>query len=229
MRVKNFLRLRQLQLELEKNNAELASRVKARTEELSAARREALEALARAAEYRDDDTGQHTQRVGELSVKIAEQMQAPEDWIEALRLAAPLHDVGKISLPDSILLKPGKLDDQELETMRRHTVIGAQVFSGIESPLMKLAKEIALCHHEKWDGSGYPNGCCGELIPLGARIVSVADVYDALTHERPYKHAWPHSEAIEEIISQSGRQFDPNVVEAFLTVMVEFEKLDAAA
>jgi putative two-component system response regulator len=219
LRVKNFLRLRQMHIELERNNTDLANRVRVRTAELSVARREALETLARAAEFRDDETGQHTKRVGELSAAIAQELGQPEEMVDTIRLAAPLHDVGKIAVPDSILLKPGKLDSEEVETMRRHTVVAEAVFAKMESPLMKLAKDIAVNHHERWDGTGYPRGLVGEAIPLAARIVSVADVYDALVHERPYKHAWPHKDAIAEIASQQSKQFDPQVVEAFLSLM----------
>lgn len=216
LRVRNFLHARKMHVELQRQNEDLEDRVRERTTELSMARCEALEALARAAEFRDDDTGQHTKRVGELSAAIAQVMGQPTEFVEALRLAAPLHDVGKIGLPDSILLKPGMLDADEIAVMRRHTITGGHVFSGIRSPLMKLAREIAISHHERWDGSGYPKGLAGEAIPLAARIVSVADVYDALVHERPYKRAWAHADAIAEIESQKGRQFDPEVVEFFL-------------
>jgi putative two-component system response regulator len=219
LRVKNFLRLRASHLELQRNNADLTRRVSARTAELSVARKEALEALAHAAELRDDSTGQHTRRVGELSVNIAKQLGAPEPWVDALGLAAPLHDVGKIGVPASILLKPGSLSEEEVASMRCHTTIGAQVFASIDSPLMKLAREIALSHHERWDGAGYPHGVAGDTIPLGARIVAVADVYDALVHERPYRSAWTPEAALVEIQSQSGAQFDPRVVDAFLAVM----------
>ncbi|HLK14934.1 MAG TPA: HD domain-containing phosphohydrolase [Fimbriimonadaceae bacterium] len=216
MRVNNFLRLRQLHLELQESNKELTTRVIARTEELSKARREALETLARAAEFRDDETGKHTQRVGEFSAAIAQGLGCPEEFVEAIRLAAPLHDVGKIALPDSILLKPGRLEQDEMELMRRHTIVGGQVFNSFESPLMRLAKDIALHHHERWDGAGYPDGLSGLTIPLAARIVAVADVYDALVHARPYKPAWKHEEALDEISAQSGAQFDPEVVGVFL-------------
>ncbi len=228
LRVRNFLQARRMHVELQRHNADLEERVRARTVEVSLARREALETLARAAEFRDDDTGQHTKRVGELSAAIANELGEPQEFIEALRLAAPLHDVGKIAIPDTILLKPGKLDDLQLETMRRHTVVGAQVFSGIKSPLMRLAMEIALNHHERWDGAGYPNGLSGEAIPLAARIVTVADVYDALVHERPYKRAWTHEDTLVELEAQKGKQFDPRIVDGFLALMHPEQVLRAA-
>lgn len=228
LRVRNFLETRRLHLKVQQQVEELEERVEARTAELSQARREALDALARTAEFRDDDTGQHTQRVGELSEKIARELGEPEDFVAALRLAAPLHDVGKVGLTDAILLKPGKYTDDELETMRWHPIIGAKIFDRSESPLMSLAREIALNHHERWDGSGYPNHISGEAIPLAARIVAVADVYDALTSERPYKRAWTHEEAVEELIAQSGKHFDPRVIDAFLKVMGSSELQRAA-
>ncbi len=219
LRVRNFLQARRMHVELQRHSENLEVKVQARTAELSLARREALEALARAAEFRDDDTGQHTKRVGELSAAIARKIGAPEEWVEAIGLAAPLHDVGKIAIPDSILLKPAKLDERELLEMRQHTVIGGRVFGNAESPLMKLAREIALNHHERWDGSGYPNGLAGAEIPLGARVVAVADVYDALVHERPYKSAWTPAAALAEIESQSGKHFDPRIVSSFFQIM----------
>lgn len=216
LRVRNFLQARRMHVELQHHNAALEERVRARTKELEQARREALAVLARAAEFRDDDTGRHTVRVGELSARIAQEMGASEPFVAALSLAAPLHDVGKIGLADSILLKPGRLDPDELATMRRHTIAGGEVFLGVESPLLTMAREIALSHHERWDGSGYPEGIAGEAIPLAARIVAVADVYDALTNERPYKKAWTHEDALAEIQNCSGTHFDPVVAAAFV-------------
>lgn len=219
LRVRNFLHARRMHVELQRRSEDLEVKVQARTAELSLARREAIEALARAAEFRDDDTGQHTKRVGELSAEIAREIGAPEEWVDAIRLAAPLHDVGKIALPDSILLKPSKLDIDEIAEMRRHTTVGGRVFGEAESPLMKLAREIALNHHERWDGSGYPNGLAGTEIPLCARVVAVADVYDALVHERPYKAAWSQASALAEIGAQAGKQFDPRIVSSFFQIM----------
>jgi len=219
LRVRNFLHARKMHVELQKHSAELEEKVQGRTVELSMARREALESLASAAELRDDDTGQHTKRVGDLSAAIARNLGLPDDYVEAIRLAAPLHDVGKIALPDSILLKPSKLNSAEMEEMRRHTLMGSMVFGDAESPLMELARDIALNHHERWDGKGYPNGILGEAIPLGARIVSVADVYDALVNVRPYKPAWPQADALAEIEAQAGKQFDPSIVASFIDLM----------
>jgi PAS domain S-box-containing protein len=221
-------RLHELHVAIEQHASDLEQRVAERTRELTQARHEAIDALAQACEFRDDDTGHHTERVGEMSARIARAMGEPKKFVAKLQLAAPLHDVGKIGIPDAVLLKPGKFTDEEMEVMRQHTTIGAKVFERSVSPFMLLAREIALCHHERWDGSGYPNGLRGADIPLAARIVAVADVYDALTHERPYKRAWSSAEAIEEIAAQSGKHFDPRVVDAFLQV-VEADELPLAA
>jgi HD-GYP domain-containing protein (c-di-GMP phosphodiesterase class II) len=178
-----------------------------------------IQRLALAAEYRDDETGQHTRRVGELSTRIGEVLGMPDDQLVLLRQAAPLHDVGKIAIPDSILLKPGPLEPGEFEQMKTHTTRGAAMLSGRGFALLEMAETIALTHHERWEGSGYPSGLSGAAIPLVGRIVAVADVFDALTHARPYKEAWTEAEAVTEINGQSGRQFDPEIVKAFLRVL----------
>jgi putative two-component system response regulator len=185
--------------------------------ELERAQFEMLARLAAAAEWRDDDKGQHTHRVGDLSVTIAQRLGLPDPQIELLRLAAPLHDVGKIAIPDAVLGKPGELTDEEFEQMKTHTTIGAQMLAGSPFALVEMAEQIALTHHEKWDGSGYPAGLAGDAIPIAGRIVAVADVFDALTHTRPYKAAWSIADAIAEMTSQAGRHFDPQVLDAFLS------------
>lgn len=195
----------------------LEQKVRERTLALEIAQMETVQRLATAAEFRDDQTGLHAKRVGTLSALIAAAMGMPSDYVELIRQAAPLHDVGKIGITDNILLKPGPLTPEESATMRQHTVIGARIMGGSSSPTLHLAEEIALFHHERWDGTGYA-GVAGEAIPLSGRIVAVADVLDALVHARPYKQAWPLERAVEEIRSQSGRQFDPQVVEALLTL-----------
>ena len=199
----------------------LESKVRERTQDLEKAQLETLQRLALAAEYRDDDTGLHTKRVGFTAARIAEALDLPPEQIDLILRVAPLHDVGKIGISDAILLKPGKLTDEEFATMRQHTVIGAKMLSGSTSPWLQLAEQIALSHHERWDGNGYPQKLSGEAIPLVGRIVAVADVFDALTHERPYKKAWPLVEALTEIEAQSGRQFDERVIKAFLTLLHE--------
>jgi putative two-component system response regulator len=204
----------------------LEAKVRDRTRELEAAQIEIIERLARAAEFRDDNTGQHTQRVGQMSALIARQLGMPDTQVALMRRAAPLHDVGKIGIPDSILLKMGKLTTEEFDVVKTHTTIGARILSGGKFPLLRLAEEIAFSHHERWDGTGYAR-ISGTDIPLAGRIVTVADVFDALTQQRPYKPAWPIADAIGEIERQRGRQFDPGVVDAFLRV-IEHQHVQAA-
>jgi PAS domain S-box-containing protein len=186
-----------------------------RNSELYEARQEMLRRLALAAEYRDDETFEHTERIRHTSALLAAELGLPDAEIELIRDAAPLHDIGKLGVSDTILLKPGKLTPEELECMRRHAATGAAILSGSSSDVLKAAEEVARCHHEWWNGTGYPTGLRGEDIPLRARIVALADVFDALTHRRPYKHAWPVDEAVAEIRRLRGLQFDPRVVDAF--------------
>ncbi|WP_372632962.1 HD-GYP domain-containing protein [Cohnella sp.] len=215
LRIRNLLKTRELHLQLQHHNRTLEDKVQERTMELSQAKLEMMLLLGRAAEYRDDMTGQHTQRVGELSALIAERLGLPEKDVDLIRKAAPLHDIGKIGIPDEILLKPGRFEPHEFERMKTHTTIGADILEGSYFNILQLARVIALSHHEKWDGSGYPQGLAGEEIPIEARIVALADFYDALTHERPYKRAWTPEETMEEIARQRGAHFDPQVVDAF--------------
>jgi putative two-component system response regulator len=218
LRIQNLLQIRHLHLQLQNQNQMLEQKVRERTADLEATQLEILERLALAAEYRDDDTGQHTRRVGHMSAQIARVLGLPDSEVTLIQRAAPLHDVGKIAIADAILLKPGKLTPVEFEQMKTHTTRGAQMLGGGRFPLLQRAEEIALTHHERWDGTGHI-GLRGETIPLSGRIVTVADVFDALTNERPYKKAWSRADAIAEIVAQSGRQFDPAVVEAFLQVV----------
>ena len=199
----------------EQANAMLEEKVRERTQELEEARVEVLMRLALAAEYRDDHTGEHTWRVGRTSALIAGELGLPADQVELLRLAARLHDVGKIGISDLIMLKPDRLTAEEFERMKSHTTIGAEILSGGKTPLLQMAQRIALTHHERWDGSGYPHGLSGDAIPIVGRIVAVADVFDALLSERPYKRPWTFAEARDEIAAKSGSQFDPAVVAAF--------------
>ena len=217
----------QLELEGERLNGEvqrlrseeLEQLVLKRTTELEASQLEMLERLAIVAEFRDDDTGQHTARVGEMAAQVALRLGWETPKVDQLRLAARLHDIGKIAIPDEILHKPGKLDEQEWALMREHPQTGAQMLAGSEAQLMSLAREICLSHHERWNGRGYPFGLVGEAIPMSGRIVSVADAFDALTSPRPYKSAWSRERAIEEIRAHSGEQFDPQVVSVFLEIV----------
>jgi putative two-component system response regulator len=177
-----------------------------------------LRRLALAAEYRDDDTAQHTERVGHLAARLAARLDLGDDDVALIRDAAPLHDIGKLAIPDAILLKPDKLTADEFEAMKSHTIIGAQILTGSTSDVLQMAERIAMYHHERWDGGGYPLGLEGEHIPLVGRIVAVVDVYDALTHDRPYKSAWSHDKAMALICDNAGSQFDPRVVAAFRTL-----------
>jgi putative two-component system response regulator len=225
LRIRNLLQTRHLHMRLLDHNRileekvlERTSALRKRTSELEEAQVEMLERLAAAGEYRDDATGQHTRRVGDLSAHLAQALGLPDTLVEVIRRAAPLHDVGKIGTSDAILLKPGKLTPTEFEVMKRHTIIGARILSGGHSEMTQTAESIAMTHHERWDGSGYPQGLKGEAIPIAGRIVALVDVFDALTHERPYKEAWTVEEAVAEIRRQEARQFDPAVVEAFLRI-----------
>lgn len=221
LRIRNLLETRFLYVELQDQNAHLEDKVRERTEQLEQAQLEILERLALAAEFRDDATHEHTRRVGDLSARLARHVGLPDRDVDLIRLAAPLHDVGKIAVPDSILLKLENLSDDDFEVVKAHTTIGARLLAGSQHPLLRLAEQIALTHHERWDGEGYPPGIAGEDIPLVSRIVAVADVFDALTHERPYKHAWSVADAVEEIRKERGRQFDPRVVDAFVDMLTD--------
>lgn len=173
--------------------------------------------LGKAAEFRDDETGRHIERISEYVYVVADCLKVSREQTTILKHAAPMHDVGKIGIPDGILLKPGQLSSDEFAIIKLHTVIGAKILSGTTLPMLEVAKEIALSHHEKWDGSGYPLGLRENNIPLSGRIVAVVDVFDAITSDRVYKAAWPIEEALEFIRTQRGRHFDPQVVDAFLS------------
>jgi len=196
------------------------AKVSEQTRRLVQTQVEVVTRLANAAEYRDDVTGQHTLRVGHVAALLAAQLKLSSDEVLVLRVAARLHDVGKIGISDTILQKPAKLTLEEYEAMKSHTLIGGKILTGGESALLNMAEVIALFHHEHWDGSGYPHGLKGEDIPLVARIVAVADVYDALSHARPYKRAWSQEEVIAELSRQSGRQFQPEIVAALKALRV---------
>ena len=182
-------------------------------DELQASRLDVVGRLGRAAEYRDNEPGLHIIRMSQIAAVLGRAYGMAEEQADLLLVASPMHDIGKLGIPDRVMLKPGKLDKEEWEIMQTHAQIGADILAGGDSNLMVMAHEIALTHHEKWDGSGYPNGLMGENIPLVGRISAIADVFDALTSERPYKKAWPIDEAMDFIRSESGKHFEPRLVE----------------
>lgn len=184
-------------------------------QEIRKVTQETIIRLAGAVEFKDHDTRAHLWRMSQYSALIAKEMGYGAEWVENLRLAAPMHDIGKIGVPDAILNKPGKLDAEEWEEMKKHPIYGAEILKDADNELMQMSATVALCHHEKWDGSGYPNGLKGDAIPIEARIASLADVFDALTSKRIYKPSFSLEETLAMIDRDSGRHFDPKVVEAF--------------
>ncbi|NNN21798.1 MAG: response regulator [Acidimicrobiales bacterium] len=219
LRVANLLETRRLQLGIREQKRSLERTVLERTNSMEIARSEVLARLAYVAEYRDDDTGNHTQRIGNISAAIAKKAGLSDSMIEIVRKAAPLHDLGKVCVPDRILLKAGKLTDEEFEENKKHTTVGAEILEGGEYRLLQVARDICLSHHEHYDGTGYPQGLSGADIALEARICSIADVFDTMTHDRPYRKALSIEEAIDEIRKQSGKHFDPELVDIFLELI----------
>jgi len=224
-RVRNLLEGYLAQQYMRRQNDILDHRVLERTMELEEAqqllhesRLQVVRRLGRAAEFRDNETGLHIIRMSKIAALIGKAAGMNDVGCDLLLNAAPMHDIGKIGIPDEILLKPGRFDDDEWRVMQSHAQIGADILSGDDSTLLNMASEIALTHHEKWDGSGYPFGLKGEQIPLVGRLCALADVYDALTSERPYKQAWLEHDAVEYVVNESGRHFDPTLVEHFLAL-----------
>jgi two-component system response regulator RpfG len=222
-RCRNLLTLRKQQQIIRNRAKWLEDQVALATAEVRARERETLLRLAKAGEYRDQSTGNHVLRIARSSRLIAEGLKLTRGECEDIELTAPMHDIGKIGIPDSILLKQAPLNDREFEVMKRHTRIGYEILKDSPSRRILLGAVIALYHHERYDGLGYPEGLKGQAIPLSARIVAVCDVYDALTSTRPYKGPWPASEAIRYIHERSGNQFDPDCVEAFLSRIGEVQ------
>lgn len=226
-RAKNLLKLSDATRKLTDQAAWLAESVRAATQEVRERERETVMCLAKAAEHRDADTGMHILRMSHYARLIARQLGLSEADQELLLDAAAMHDIGKVGIPDRILLKPGKLDPEELLIMRQHAVLGHELLKGSTSPLLQAGAAIALGHHEKYDGSGYPQGLQGEAIPIFSRIVAVADVFDALSSERPYKRAWPMEEAADFLRAGRGGHFDPRCVDAFLGAWPEVLEIGA--
>ena len=224
-RCRNLLTLRRQQLALEDRRRLLEHMVEDATREVREREKETLLRLARAGEFRDEETGYHLIRMSRYSRLIARTIGLERDETETIELAAPLHDIGKIGIPDQILLKAAKLDDGEWQVMRRHPLIGHEILKGSASKYVRMGALIALGHHEKYDGSGYPNGLVGDHIPLCARIVAVADVYDAHTSVRPYKAAWASEQAFDYLVAQRGKHFDPRLVEAFVGAKQEIASI----
>lgn len=223
LRVRNMLDAWRIRMMLEHQNELLEERVRERTEALERSQLEMLVRLARAAEYRDDESGEHVWRVARGCALLADALGEPTERVELLMRAARLHDVGKIVIPDGILLKPGRLTPAEYEVVKSHTTVGHELLSGSHSPLMQLAAELALTHHERWDGKGYPQGLKGEEIPLAARVLAVIDAFDALTHDRIHARAITPAAAVAEIQGHAGSQFDPEVVAGFMGLFARGE------
>lgn len=228
LRVRNLLLTRLLSLDLQEHNLLLERRVRERTRALEEARLEIVDRLALAADYRDDSTGEHAQRVGRIAARLGRELDLSEETIELLRRGAPLHDIGHVAVSDSILLKQGKLTPEEFEVIKLHTTVGGEILGRSRSELLRMSEEIALSHHEWWDGSGYPSGLKGEEIPLSARIAAAADVFDTLLDKRPYKPPWPVELAVAEIERLRGLQFDPQVVDAFHAALPDLVPQSAA-
>lgn len=215
-------------LALYDQNRTLEAKVTLRTKELMSTRMEIVERLGRAAEYRDNETGLHVIRVGKYCRALAIASGLSEGYADKIMQAAPMHDVGKIGISDTILLKPGKLDDEQFAMMKTHTTIGAEILNGSDFDLLVMAQVIALRHHEKWDGSGYPDGLSGEDIPIEGRIVAICDVFDALLSKRPYKDPWPIEKVLDLFSDQSGKHFDPNLIEIFNAIVPDFLEIREA-
>ena len=250
VRVRNSLVVKRHHDTLANYATELERQVKLRTQQIERSREQIIHCLARAAEYRDNETGAHVIRVGKFSGVIAQELGFSDEYCHQIELAAQLHDVGKIGIPDSVLLNPGRLNTEEFDVMkthcglgveimeplaettgevvRRHAEVGGFIMDGVDSPMLELAALIARTHHEKWDGTGYPIGTAGEMIPIEGRITCVADVYDALCSERPYKKAFPVEKCLEIMLSERGTRFDPIVLDAFFRRLGDIEKIRKA-
>lgn len=237
-RVENHLRLYQLQLRLEEQNKHLQKLVREQVREITSSQMATILALAKLAEYRDSDTGRHLERVQtfcqRLSIRLSEMdhwnMVITPQFVDDIFQASPLHDIGKVGIPDQILLKPARLTSEEFEVIKHHATIGANIMEAVQARypqnhFIGMGIVIARSHHEKWDGSGYPDGLVAEEIPLSARILTAADVYDAMRSQRPYKRAYSHEETCQYFMEQRGRHFDPDIVDVFLSLEGEFKQI----
>lgn len=220
-RVRSLLKSKALHDQMVRHQETLEAEVARRTVKLRSVVLDTVQRLSQAGEFRDELTGNHVARMAAYSAAVARAMGLAETTVDAILMAAPLHDVGKIGIPDRILLKPGPLDPEEWAIMKTHTTMGAQILAGSEGNVLKLAEVVALTHHERWDGKGYPRGLAGREIPLVGRIIAIADVFDALTTRRPYKPPFPLEKSLEVIREDSGSHFDPRVVETFLSIQEE--------
>jgi putative two-component system response regulator len=225
LRVRNLIEVRMLHNEIRDQNKILEEKVHERTQQLYDAQLDVIQRLARAVEYRDQETGFHIVRMSRYCECLSKKMGLSPKECELVLMASPLHDIGKIGIPDSILQKPGKLTPEEWETMKRHTIIGYELLSGSSSEFLEVGRTIALTHHEKWDGTGYPKGLKGEEIPLIGHICGLCDVFDALMTERPYKRAWTMKETVAEIEKGRSKHFNPKLVDSFLDVLPEIKDI----
>ena len=220
-RIQTHLEMKKMRDHLDVLVEERTTALKEALSEVELMKLEIVRRLGRAAEYRDNETGMHVQRMSHYSLLLAKACNAPEDLLNSIQEASMMHDIGKIGIPDKILLKPGKLTPEEFEEMKKHSQIGAELLSGIETPFFQISRNIALFHHEKYNGAGYPSGLKGKEIPLEARIVAISDVFDALTSQRPYKEAWPDEKAFQFIENEKGTHFDPELADLFLSMKKE--------
>ena len=216
LRVANLLATRMLHVRLREQNQQLEAQVAARTHQLQLAHTGLVQRLALVGEYRDDVTSEHAVRVGTAAHRLANALGFATPQARLIGEAAPLHDIGKVSIPDAVLLKPGPLTPAEFDTIKGHAAAGAHILAGGESELLRLAEQVALTHHERWDGTGYPQGLTGHAIPLAGRLVAVVDVYDALTNQRPYKPAWTPDHAASHMLANRAQHFDPELLDVFL-------------
>ncbi len=225
VQVNGALRRRMLEIAFRDREAQLAQKVREQTVEIRDSREEIALRLISASEHRDNETGMHVRRIGLYAAELAQLLGWDQLGIDTMRAAAPMHDIGKIGVPDAILQKPGALTDDEWVTMKRHTTMGAAILKGSTVPFIRMGARIAIGHHEKWNGSGYPKGLRGEEITLEARITALVDVYDAVSNRRHYKEPWPEDQVVELIRKGSGTHFDPQLADLFLTNLVRFRAI----